>query len=307
MALLHASGVACAAEVHGHRGARGLAPENTLAGFAAALEAGADWLELDVAVTRDGHVVVVHDPVLKGTITRDPQGRWVQEPGPAVNTLTLADLQRLDVGRMQPGTRYAAGFPRQRAVDGERVPTLAAVFDLVRARGNDRVRIAIETKISPLTPGLAPSPEDFVRAVMAVVDAHGLRSRVALLSFDWRILKAVQRLAPGVATVAITARQSWLDNVAESRWTAGLELAAHGGSVPRLVKAAGATAWSPHHADLDRDALAEARRLGLRVLPWTVNEEATMQRLLDWGVDGIVTDYPDRLRRIVDARAAPTR
>jgi glycerophosphoryl diester phosphodiesterase len=292
-------------DLQGHRGARGLAPENTLAAFRTALALGVDTLELDVGVTRDGVVVIAHDQRLNPNLTRDAAGRWLAEPGPSIHSLTLAELQRYDVGRLQPGTRYAQGFAEQRPADGERIPTLAALFEMVRAAGNTRVRFNIETKLTPLEPGLAPGPEAFAAAVLAVVESHGLRDRVSVQSFDWRTLQAVQRLAPGVATVALTARQPFLDNVGDARWTAGLRLADHGGSVPRLVKALGAGCWSPFHGDLDEASLAEARALGLTVVPWTVNEPAQMERLVKWGVDGLITDHPDRLRAVLSRLGKP--
>jgi glycerophosphoryl diester phosphodiesterase len=294
-------------DLQGHRGARGLAPENTMAAFNAALDIGVNTLELDVGITRDGVVVVTHDPRLNSDIARDERGQWITAPGPALNTLSLAELQRYDVGRIRPGTRYAQTHAEQRAADGERIPTLAALFSAVAARGATRVRFNIETKISPLQPELTPEPDAFARALLAVVRHHGLAGRVSVQSFDWRTLQAVRRLAPELPTVALTAQQSFLDNIADPRWTTGLRLADHGGSVPRLVQASGATTWSPYFGDLTQATLKEAHTLKLRVIPWTVNDTAVMQRLLDWGVDGLITDRPDRARALLSARGVATR
>lgn len=292
-------------DLQGHRGARGWAPENTLAGFRSALEIGVDTLELDVHLTRDAQVVIAHDPRLNPAFTRDARGHWIDEPGPALIDLTLAELQAYDVGRLRPGHRYAQQWATQRAVDGERVPTLAALFADVRARGADRIRFNIETKLHPDAPALTPDPEAYARAVLAVVDAHGMAARVSVQSFDWRTLRAVQRLAPTVPTVALSARQNWLDNIAGGRWTAGLSLADHGGSVPRMVKALGAHTWSPFHGDLTEALLTEARALGLSIVPWTVNDPAVIERLLDWKVDGLISDYPDRVRAALQRRGLP--
>ena len=299
-------------DLQGHRGARGLAPDNTLAAFRTALTLGVTTLELDVGVTRDGQVVVAHDQRLNPNITRNAAGQWLAELGPPIHTLTLAEVQSHDVGRLKPGSRYAQGLPEQQPVDGERMPTLDALFAMVRARGDSRVRFNIETKLVPQTPSsapeLSPEPEAFVKALLAVVDRYGLRARVSIQSFDWRTLRVAQKLAPDVATVALTAQQAFLDNVGGStasdagRWTAGLRLQDHGGSVPRLVQALGAGTWSPFHADLSQALLAEAHTLGLKVIPWTVNDPALLDKLLGWGVDGIITDYPDRLRTVMARR-----
>jgi glycerophosphoryl diester phosphodiesterase len=139
-------------------------------------------------------------------------------------------------------------------------------------------------------------------ALLAVIDRHGLRSRVTVQSFDWRTLARVHRRAPGVATAALSAERPEFDTIASGAWTAGLRLAEHGGSVPRLVKALGAPVWSPNFRDLTPERLAEARALGLRVIPWTVNEPADIARLLAWGVDGIISDHPERVVQALPRR-----
>jgi glycerophosphoryl diester phosphodiesterase len=140
---------AAAFDLQGHRGARGLAPENTLDGFARALSIGVSTLEFDLGVTKDGIVVVQHDIWLNPETTRGPDGAFLAGRGPALRALTLAELQRYDVGRLKPGTAYAAGLPQQRPADGARIPTLASVFDLARRAKADHVRFNIETKMSP--------------------------------------------------------------------------------------------------------------------------------------------------------------
>ncbi len=294
-AMLVPAASAQAFDVQGHRGARGSAPENTLTAFRAALAAGATTWEMDIGLTRDGHVVVMHDRQLNPDLTRAPGGAWIEAPGPTVASLTLAELQAYDVGRLRPGTRYAETWATQRPVDGERVPTLDAVFELARREAPPSLRFNIETKLSPLAPGETASPEAMVDALLAVIERHGLRSRVMVQSFDWRTLALVQRRAPGLATAALSAQRPEFDTISGGAWTAGLQLAAHGGSVPRLVKTLGAPVWSPHFRDLTPATLAEARALGLKVVPWTVNAPADIERLIAWGVDGLISDHPERV------------
>ena len=296
LALL--AGPAGALDLQGHRGARGLAPENTLASFATALSLGVTTLELDIAITRDGVPVISHDPALNPMITRGPDGSFLGARGPRIRDLTFDELQRYDVGRLQPGTRYAAQHPDQQPVDGTRIPRLADLFAMVKKSGNAQVRFAIETKVSPLAPDDTLPPEDFARRVIAEVRAGGMAERSTILSFDWRTLQVVQREAPEIGTVYLTARQRWLDNLGgdPSPWTAGFRLSGHGGSVPRLIHAAGGRIWSSYFGDLDRTQVKEAQALGITVLAWTVNEPADIARMLDLGVDGIVSDRPDRVR-----------
>jgi glycerophosphoryl diester phosphodiesterase len=290
---------ALAFDLQGHRGARGLAPENTLAAFRRALTEGVSTLELDIGLTRDGVVVIHHDEALNPAFARNPDGTWIGQPL-LLRELDLAQLRRFDVGRMRPGTDYASRHPEQRAADGQAVPTLAELFAMVEAAGARDVRFNIETKLSPLKPERTAGPDAMVAALLEVVAAHRMQGRVTVQSFDWRTLALVQARAPAIPTIYLTARQSWLDNI-DPRWNAGMLLKEHG-SVPRMIKAAGGAAWSPYHGDLDKSALAEAHSLGLKVVPWTVNLPAGMERLVDLGVDGLITDRPDLARGVLERR-----
>jgi glycerophosphoryl diester phosphodiesterase len=295
-------------DIQGHRGARGLLPENTLPAFARALAIGVTTLELDCAITRDGVVVVSHDSTLNPEITRDDSdtsdegGGWITRDDLAINQFSFDELQRFDVGRINPACAYAKRFPRQQAVDGARMPRLDEVFALARWAGDNRVRFNIETKISPLQPGRTVAPEAFAEALIYVIKNNGLRQRVTIQSFDWRTLVAVQRIAPGVCTACLTAQQPFMDNIrahdTSSPWNAGLHVSQFDGSVPRMVKAAGGAFWSPCSNDVTAASIHEAHALGLKVVTWTVNTEAEMRRMIELGVDGIISDYPDVLRRV---------
>ena len=277
-------------------------PENTLPAFAYALGVGVTTLELDCAITRDGVVVVSHDEALNPEVTRGADGTWLEQGGPPIWHLTYDALQRYDVGRIKPDSAYAARFPRQQAVDGARVPRLADVFELARRAGNDTVGFNIETKVSPLHPDRTLEPEAFARKLIEAVRAAQMAQRVTIQSFDWRTLKIVQQDAPELATVDLTARQTFMDNIlagaAESPWTAGLHVRDFGGSIPRMVKAAGGAVWSPYYGEVTRENVQKAHRLGLKVVVWTVNAEEDMRRMIGLAVDGIISDYPEQLRAI---------
>ncbi|HEX9707450.1 MAG TPA: glycerophosphodiester phosphodiesterase [Steroidobacteraceae bacterium] len=294
-------------DLQGHRGARALWPENTLAGFAQALAIGVRTLELDCGVTKDGVVVVSHDRVLNPDHTRDAEGRFLETTGPLIRELTYAELQWYDVGRIRPGSDYAARFPEQRAVDGERIPRLADVFALVQRSGNARVRFNIETKIDPTQPETTVAPEAFVAALIGVIHAAGMEARTTIQSFDWRTLVLVRKQAPEIAVVALTDQQPDEDTMevgkpGASPWLGGLDVDDYAGSVPRTVQALGARVWSPHALDLDQRSVAEAQKLGLTVVPWTVNDAKDMERAIALGVDGLITDRPDRLRAVLQSK-----
>ncbi len=294
-----------ALDLIGHRGARGLAPENTLPGFARALAIGVSGFELDCAVTRDGIVVIYHDALLNPDITRGPDGKWLEGVCPTISTLTYAELQRYDVGRIKPGSDYARRFPDQQPVDGTRIPRLADLFALVRKSGNETLRFSLELKVSPLAPERTIGPEDFARAVIGVVREEGMVRRASILSFDWRTLAAARKEAPDIPTVCLTAQQTWQDNVlaggTSSSWTAPLHVSRFGGSLPRTINAAGGSAWASYYGELTSESVQEAHSLGLKVMAWTVNEETDVRSMMALGVDSIISDYPDRLRRLAGA------
>ncbi|MDL1861562.1 glycerophosphodiester phosphodiesterase [Betaproteobacteria bacterium PRO7] len=307
VALLSTVGAppAFAFDLQGHRGARGLAPENTLAAFRAALAIGVTTIETDLAMTKDGVLVLAHDPRLNPALVRDADGRWLVAEGPAIRQLTFDELRRYDVGRLNPEHRYARQWPRQQPADGERIPTLAQLIDLVKASGR-AVRLNLETKLAP-TDADTPEPALFARAVVEELRRSGMVERATIQSFDWRTLAEVKRIAPEIATACLTIEAENFDTVradasGASPWHAGLKRVDHGESLPRLVKAAGCGTWSMFWRNLTPALAAEAKALGLQLLPWTVNEPAAMARLIDLGVDGIITDYPDRLRAVLAER-----
>jgi glycerophosphoryl diester phosphodiesterase len=285
-------------DLQGHRGVRGLAPENTLLAFDRALALGVTTLEMDLAVTRDGAVVVSHDSLLNPDITRDSAGRWIEKAGPAIVTLTHEELLKYDVGRIRPGTAYAVRFPDQVGADGVRVPTLTEVYALTRRARNDTVRFNVETKLDPTRPDETVPPNAFVDAVVAVIREHGMEKRTTIQSFDWRTLRRVKEVAPEIETVCLTVQGAAEDNVrggkaGRSAWLGGLDVDDYGGSVPKVAKAAGCSVWSPAFANVDRVRVAEAHAFGLKVVPWTINDTATMAAQIAMGIDGLISDRPD--------------
>ena len=301
---------AYAFDLQGHRGARGLAPENTLPAFDTALRVGVTTLELDLAMTKDGALVVSHDRRLNPDHTRGPDGKFLEREGPPIRSLTFAEVQQYDVGRLKPGTDYAKSLPEQRPVDGARIPALTELFDLVKRTGAEHVRFNIETKITPTSGDETPGPEAFAAALAKAARDAGLTERVSVQSFDWRTLAVMKRIAPELERVCLTAEALNFDTIKRgepgpSPWTAGLDVDDFGGSMPRLVAAAGCQVWSPLHRNAKPDDIAAAKALRLKVIPWTVNEPADMERPIALGVEGLITDYPDRLRAAMAEKGMP--
>lgn len=233
-------------------------PENTLPAFEYAICVGADFVELDVAVTLDDVVVVSHDPKLNRLICRSPGGPKV------IRELTLAELTTWDCG-----ARRNPRFPRQTPVPGARIPTLDQVLALANVHN---VRFNIEVKSFPEHPELTPQPARFAELVCQAIEGRGLEDRVMVQSFDFRILRAVRRIVPQVRLAALYA----------GRPTDFISIA----------REAEADVIAPHHALAARKKVYAAHSAGLQVVPWTANTQRTWRRLIDAHADGIITDDP---------------
>jgi len=268
---------------------------------------GVDALEMDLLLTKDRVLVVSHDPRLHPDIARGPGGLWLGAPGPPIASLTFDDLLGFDVGRLRPGSAYAAAFPDQVPCDGERIPRLAEVFALADRAADHEVCFNLEIKTNPRRPEETAPPPAIADAVVQLVRESGLTARTTLQSFDWRVVRRVRERGPEIRTACLTSEQPEDDTIDAGRpgpkpWLAGLDPSAFGGSVPRMVRSTGSRVWSPDFLDLTAGRLREARDLGLAVVVWTVNRPEDMVRLVDLGVDGIITDRPDLLRAVMIAR-----
>lgn len=276
----------------GHRGARGLAPENTIAGFARARVIGVTGVEFDVGVTADGVAVVHHDPQLSPDIARDEAGDYVGADAPLIHGLNEAELARYDVGRLRAGSDYAARYPAQSASDGARIPTLDAALAAL-----DGLDLLIEVKTMPDRRGDTASPREMAAAVIAALRRAEAVHRAVLFAFDWAVLREASVLEPALRRCCLSAPDTLEPG---GLWLDGIDLEAFGGRVARAAAGTGARCWAPFHATLDHADVREAQALGLLVLPWTVNAAEAFDRMVGFGVDGIISDRPDLARRAIE-------
>jgi glycerophosphoryl diester phosphodiesterase len=276
-----------------------------LAAFKKACEIGVDAFELDVLLTAEGKIVVHHDYALKPEIARTPGGEWLSRPGPLIRELSLAKVKTYDVGRLKPGTRYARRYPEQLPVDGERIPTLDEVILLLGADCDPTTQLWVEIKTNPEKPSLTPPPETVADAIVQLLRIQKRAERAHVLSFDWRTLRHVQKIAPEIDTIYLSLEGKSLNNIkagqpGASPWLAGFDIDDFGGSIPQAVKAAGGRYWAPYYKHLTYRRLAEAHKLGIQVFVWTPDRREDMLRLIEMGVDGIITNRPDILKSILD-------
>ena len=297
--LAVALATACASPGHsfdaqGHRGARGLLPENTLPGFARALELGVTTLELDVGLSADGAVVVNHEPWVDPKRCLASDGARIEgERGPLLRDLGREALRAFDCGSLNPDPE---AFPEPPRVDlpGTPMPTLHEVFALVAARGGD-VRLNVEIKAEPGDPDTRPLPE-MVDATLAAIRRAGAVERTTLQSFHWRALALAKEREPGLRTAALVSPQNL-----DPAWLGGLDPDAHPDFLSLLRAAPYVDELSPWWRQLVPGrfhlghTVGEFQAAGYRVVPWTVNEPERMREMIALGVDGLITDYPDRL------------
>ena len=296
-------------QIYAHRAGRGLMPEQTLPAYVAALRLGVDYVDMDIGMTKDGVLVITHNLTLNPDLTRDQSGRWVTDHIP-VKTLTLQELQKYDVGRLKPGTQYASYFPHQRPNDHTPIPTLREIVRLVKKIAGDKVGFQIEIKNDPTQPELTASPKDFAQALYQLIMQEGIGDRTEIQAFDWRCLVELNKLDRNIKTAYLSDHTTEvMDDTEKGTWTAGLLPKDHAYSLPKMVKHLGGNCWEPFAMDLTKSDLDEAHRLGLKVVAWGWPEQEGTEfnyeqneQLLDWGVDGIITDRPDILRGILAAR-----
>ena len=310
-------------DLQAHRGGLALRPENTLAAFANAMRVGVSTLELDIQITEDGQAVVTHDRQVTGVKCRDTAPATPGDPefpyvGKYVNTLTLAQVKTLDCGTRRPADpRTDPYLPTLVMKPGERMPTLEQVLELVKRRGDRDLTLNIETKVEAGAPHETAPREQFVQVVASELRRERMLDRVTIQSFDWGALMRMAEVEPRLPLVALVV-PNFLEvgRPGASPWLGGIDIDDFGGDPVAAVASFGADAISPLHGDpqggavywpdyrpfTNRDLVQRAPRAGLEVIPWTVNDRPTMEKLIDDGVDGLITDFPDRLRLVLEDR-----
>lgn len=305
-----------------HRGGRDARPENTLASFAYAMELGVTTLEMDMQLTKDGHVVISHNPFMNPNLAQ-LNGKYVEANKYDIRTMTLAEVKQFDLGTMNPkaGDYYEGHGKTQVSVPGTKMPTLEEVFELAQAYGNDKVIFNIETKSYADPEDAAyknsPNPAVFVKKVNEIVKKYGMEDRVTLQSFDWRTLKEMKKINPNITLVALSSEQpswGWVDGCylkvgdkKPSPWLGGLNINDYHGNYVKAAHDIGADIVSPYWEELSPQLVSEAHELGMKVVPWTVNNPQKMNMLIDMGVDGMISDKPWLMREVLVKRGIEVR
>ncbi len=324
-------------EVYAHRGARSYSPENTIPAYKTGLALGTDWVDMDIGITKDGVIIVDHDIWLNPDILRKDGKFWAKSKKEfsnqlstmqgglnkniqpfLVKNLTLAELQKYDAGRLNPDSPYAKYFPEQFPIDGTKMPTLQQVVDYVDKVTNKKVKFQIEIKNDPTNPDWTVSPKEFATRLDAFLRKNNLVDRAEIQSFDWQPLFELQKIDKNVKTAYLVGyddieRMHNSDSKLAGQWSGGKLLKDYNNSLPQMVKALGGSCYEPEDVSLTKEDLDEAHRLGLKVVVWSWPEHSgtafnpqLIDKLIAWGVDGIITDDPASLNAMLASRGYPT-
>ena len=320
-------------EVYAHRGARSFSPENTMPAYKTGLAVGTNWVDMDIGVTKDGVILIDHDIWLNPDILRkdgkflgnnkhDFYAQLESASGGIdkniqpylVKILTLAQLQQYDAGMLNPNTPYAKYFPLQYPVDGTKMPTLQEVVTYVNQLTDKKVNFQIEIKNDPLHPEWTVSPKEFAYKLNDFLVKNNLVDHAEIQSFDWQPLYELHKLNPKAKLAFLLGydditRMNGVDAKDAGLWSGGKLLKDYNNSLPQMVKALGGSCYEPEDVSLTKEDLDEAHKLGLKVVVWTWPEHSgtafdpvVAERLINWGVDGIITDDPATLNSMLAAR-----
>lgn len=304
-----------------HRGGRDARPENTLYAYAYAMEMGATTIECDMQLTQDGHLVMSHNPILNHILTKDSNGKYVADGQYDIRKMTLAEVKKFDVGTMDPNAgEYYEGHGRtQISTPGAQIPTLDELFELIKEYGDNKIMVNAETKSYPDPVSGAAyegnvDPVKFVKAFNDVVKKYGMEDRVILQSFDWRTLIEMKKLNSKIKLAALWQEQpSWGPDAlslrpyeeGKSPWLGGLDIDDYKGNPILAAQAIGVQIVSPYYMEISKDDVELAHKLGMKVVPWTVNDVNDINMMINMGVDGIITDKPWVLRTVLETRGLP--
>jgi len=282
----------------GHRGARGVMPENTMQGFEFTLDIGVSALEFDVLLTSDAVPIITHNHHLSKAATRDAQGQWLVGDEPKVADFTFSQLQHFDVGGLDGRSEYGKCFPDQAFLSDIRIPQLSELLDLACLPKGQSLSFLLEIKSDPLA-----NASPIVEKVVSEIRQRNLCNRTVLHSFDWSILEECRRIAPEMPRSYLSqTAENANDPIENGPVAVSPDFSSFDKSIPQAVADADGQMWCPYYKDVTKDLVEEAHELGLLVSTWTVNEVEDLERIIDAGVDGIVTDYPGRAQRVLKSR-----
>jgi glycerophosphoryl diester phosphodiesterase len=283
-------------KIYGHRGARGVLPENTLESFKYLFENNIHAYETDILISKDFIPVITHDFRLDPSYTKDINDNWIEDENIKIIDLTYDQILQFDVGTLNKLSKYGRKFINQKSLQNQKIPKLSELLKLTSDNIVEDLLINLEIKSTPIEKNLTPEPDEMVKIIIDEVSRSNLEDRIIYSSFDWRVLREIKERDSKIPRAYLTSgargkiydKSPWLDFTPLHN---GVEL-------PELIKALGGSAWHPNYKDVNKEIVQISHDKGLPVNVWTVNRESDMLRMIDYGVDGIMTDYPLKLKEI---------
>ena len=294
-------------KIYGHRGARGDLPENTLESFKYLFDNAINAYETDILISKDFIPVITHDFRLDPSLTKDEAGNWIKDENVKIFDLTYDEISKFDIGSLNKLSRYGRRFINQRSLENQKIPKLSELLELSSKNLLQDLLINLEIKSTPDEKNLTPDPQDLVQIVLNEINNSNLKDKIIISSFDWRILREVKKQSPEIPRAYLTFQQEKGMKIkktiySKSPWIDHIPLTIVY-DLPKIIKELGGSAWHPYYKDINKKAVKDAHDNNLPVNVWTVNDEDDMLKMIEYGVDGIMTDYPLRLKNLCEKRA----
>ena len=292
--------------IYGHRGARGDMVENSISGLKYAFDLGIRAVEFDVVISKDNIPVLFHDYRLNPDLVKDSSGNWITDKNMKLKDLTYEEISKYTIESVKPDTKYAKRFKNQQSAKGEKIPKLTDFFKLVNEDKYKDAFLNLEIKSTLTQENVTPNPEKMVSLILKDVKEFNLEDRTLITSYDWRILYELKKQNPNILRGFITLQQdlpTTKKNVYEnSPWMVKKYPMEELFLLPNIIKSLEGHVWSVFYRDLTKQNVELAHKHGLATCVWTVNREKDIIRMIEYGVDGIITDYPKKVQEICKSK-----
>ena len=281
-------------------------PENTFESFKYLFDNAINAYETDILISKDLVPVITHDFRLDPSLTKDKEGNWIKDENIKIFDLTYDEISKFDVGSLNKLTRYGRRFVNQKRLENQKIPKLSELLELSSKNLFQDLLINLEIKSTPDEKNLTPDPKDLVQIVLNEINNSNLNDKIIISSFDWRILREVKKQSPEIPRAYLTFQQEkgikikktifrkspWIDHIP---LTIVYDL-------HKIIKELGGSAWHPYYKDINKKDVKDAHDNNLPVNVWTVNDEDDMLKMIEYCVDGIMTDYPLTLKNLCEKR-----
>jgi len=292
--------------IFGHRGARGEIAENSIEGFKHTFALGIKAVEFDVVISKDKIPVLYHYFNLMPYLVKDESGNWLKNSELKVFDKSYEELSKYNIGGLDPESKHGKRFKEQKLLKNAKIPKLSELLELASRKENKDVFLNLEVKSTPFKMGLTPTPSDTVSLILKNIATYKLEDRIIISSFDWRILYELKKQNSRILRGFITLQQdlsTTKKNIYEnSPWMAKNYSLDQLFLIPNIIKSLEGHAWSAFYRDVTKQNVELAHKHGLATCVWTVNKEQDIIRMIEYGVDGIITDYPKKVQEICKSK-----